>query len=118
MEEGGIQDLFPSQWMNSCVDKWMENLLRDQFEEWSLKDLYVKEQAPKTITAQILLDNLDSLKESDERYKKLFYKGKIMPEHLVHNIHVEEREDSSCIDKICSCLREQMNNLIEVRREE
>lgn len=40
-----------------------------------------------------------------------------MPEHLVHNIHVEEREDSSCIDKICSRLREQMDNLIEVRRE-
>lgn len=31
MEGGGIQDLFPSQWMNSCVDKWMEDLLRDQF---------------------------------------------------------------------------------------
>lgn len=32
MEEEIIQDLFPSPWLNECINKWTEDLLRDQFE--------------------------------------------------------------------------------------
>lgn len=52
IDGGCIQDLFPSTWLNDCLEKWKMDLLEDQFEKWSLGELYVKEAAPKTITAE------------------------------------------------------------------
>lgn len=53
-----IETLFPSTQLKDELAKWEEDLMKDQYERYTEKELYTQENPPKTITRSDFLNNL------------------------------------------------------------
>nr|QMP82374.1 polymerase PA [Lepidopteran orthomyxo-related virus OKIAV1731] len=103
-----MANLFPSEWIKGEMAKWEEDLLKDQYQQYTEKELYMTENPPKTITPSDLLKYLEPCNEGQDSSSCVKWKGKLMPEPFCFNIQTQERLDADIISLLLSTIEIEM----------
>jgi hypothetical protein len=103
--------LFCSKYINECVSAWKKELLKDEGESVKKCEMYPEMLPPKTITPEILQENLKDTRVIIPSLKETPWRGKLIPENYTHCIVSTKLKDVDMIDEVVELVKEELNGL-------